>query len=172
MILVTVGTHNHGFNRLVQAMDELAAELDEQVIIQRGSSAFEPIHAEHFDWAPGQRMEQLNREARIIIMHAAAGSILTALLLGKALIVVPRQQQYGECIDNHQRQLATALHTQGRAIAVYQPSKEALHEAIQKAAQLEIKNRGATQLVAALNQQLTDWNVSDLKTVRPIARKS
>ncbi len=36
MIFVTVGTHHQGFDRLVQAADELAAELDEQVVIQRG----------------------------------------------------------------------------------------------------------------------------------------
>lgn len=168
MILATVGTHNHGFNRLVRPIDELAAELSERVIIQRGSSSFEPRHAEHFQWASGPRMEQLNREARIVVMHAAAGSILTALLLGKALVVVPRQQQHGEHIDDHQRQLAAALHAQGRAIAVYEPSKAALREAIRQAGQLEIRYQGSAQLVAALSRQLTGWGARDLTAARPL----
>ena len=42
MILVTVGTHPQGFDRLVRPMDELAALLEEEVIIQFGSSSYEP----------------------------------------------------------------------------------------------------------------------------------
>jgi UDP-N-acetylglucosamine transferase subunit ALG13 len=90
LILVTVGTHNHGFDRLVKAMDELAAEVDEPVMVQYGSSVYVPRHAEHFQWTSGQRMEQLSQAARVIVTHAAAGSILVALLREKPLVVVPR----------------------------------------------------------------------------------
>lgn len=156
---MTVGTHDHGFNRLVQPMDVLAAELDEIVIIQRGSSTYEPRYAEHFQWASGQRMQELNREARVVVMHAAAGSILLALLERKAIVVVPRQPQFNECIDDHQHQLASALDTQNRAVALIQPSKDSLRAAIERAARQETKCYQNTQLVQALNQQLNIWKL-------------
>jgi len=155
LILVTVGTHNHGFERLVKAMDELAAGLDEPVIIQYGSSAYVPRHAERFQWASGQQMEQLTQAARVIVTHAAAGSILMALFCEKPLVVVPRLRRFDEHIDDHQRQLAAALDAQGKAIAVDPPSKDALRRAIERATCQSVKNDGATQLAQAVRRQLS-----------------
>jgi UDP-N-acetylglucosamine transferase subunit ALG13 len=156
LILVTVGTHNHGFDRLVKAMDELAAELHEPVIIQYGSSAYVPRHAERFQWTNGQRMELLTLAARVIVTHAAAGSILVALLCEKPLVVVPRLLRFDEHMDDHQRQLAAALDAQGKAIAVDPLSKAALRRAIERATQQYVKNDGAAQLAQALRRQLSD----------------
>jgi len=36
MIFVTVGTHDQGFERLVKKMDEIAGQIDEEVVIQVG----------------------------------------------------------------------------------------------------------------------------------------
>ena len=72
MILVTVGTHNRGFDRLVRAADELATLTDEPVVIQYGSSKYEPRHAcRSFRLTTSQEMEYLTLQARVIIMHAA-----------------------------------------------------------------------------------------------------
>lgn len=165
MILVTVGTHNRGFDRLVRAMDELAAELDEPVLIQRGSSHYLPRHAEHFEWASSQRMEQLTQQARVIVSHAAAGSILLALLHHKPLVVVPRLQSFGEIIDDHQRQLATALHEQGKAIAVDPLSKEALRLAIDTVTQHGSYIEGSTRLVQAVRRQLGLWDEAKRRAI-------
>lgn len=170
MILVTVGTHNHGFDRLVRAMDELAAELDESVLIQRGSSACEPCHAEHFQWISMERMRQLTCDARVVVTHAAAGSVLTALLQGKALVVVPRLPEYGECIDDHQRQLASALDAQSRAVAVEQPSKDALRIAVERAARRHVAHDGPARLVAALRRQLDAWEPFSSAARQPIGK--
>ena len=88
MILVTVGTHPQGFDRLVRAMDEVAAKLAEPVIIQRGSSIYQPQHANSFEFTVSEQMRQLTQEARIIVAHAAAGTIILALCAGKPLVVV------------------------------------------------------------------------------------
>jgi UDP-N-acetylglucosamine transferase subunit ALG13 len=156
LILVTVGTHDHGFDRLVKAMDELAPELDEPVIIQYGSAAYVPRHAERFQWASGQQMGQLAQAARVIVTHAAAGSILVALLSEKPLVVVPRLRRFDEHMDDHQRQLAAALDAQGKAIAVDPPSKDALRRAIERATRQSVKNDGAIQLAQAVRRQLND----------------
>ena len=51
MIFGTVGTHTQGFDRLVRALDEWAGTTSELVVIQAGSSLYEPRHADwfHFD---------------------------------------------------------------------------------------------------------------------------
>ena len=87
MILVTVGMHDQGFDRLIRAADELAAQIDEQVYIQYGSSNYVPIYAESSQWFTSLQMEQLNEKARVVITHAAAGSVILALNLSKPLVL-------------------------------------------------------------------------------------
>jgi beta-1,4-N-acetylglucosaminyltransferase len=159
LILVTVGTHNQGFDRLVQPMDELAAELGEQVVIQRGSSTYEPQYAEHFQWTTSQRMEQLTQDARIVVTHAAAGAIILALRYGKPLLVVPRLRRFDEHTDDHQRQLAMALDAEGKAVVVPDPSVVVLRAAIDQAARQERATcNGSAHLAAALRRQLQQWS--------------
>jgi beta-1,4-N-acetylglucosaminyltransferase len=160
MILVTVGTHSQGFNRLVRAADELAAELDEPIIIQRGSSTYQPQHAEHFQFTTSQRMVELTQQARVIVTHAAAGAIITVLREGKPLVVVPRLKQFGEHIDDHQQQLAEALAANGRAAAVTMPSANLLREALGQAARQSLFNNESSHLINALRQQFAAWNLA------------
>lgn len=155
MILVTVGTHNQGFDRLIRPMDELCAELDEHVVMQIGASIYEPQHAEFFRFTSSEQMVELTRQASTIVMHAAAGSVILALQMGKALVLVPRLKRFGECIDDHQLQLATQLAQQNQAVCVATPTKEALRMALNKASQQKYVLAGATQLVTALRQELS-----------------
>ena len=115
MIFVTVGTHNQGFDRLVKAADLYAAGTPEQVVIQKGASSYAPQHAESFDFAPSQRIHELSAAARVIVTHAGAGSILTSLTTAATVVVVPRLKRYGEHLDDHQLELAEALHREGKA---------------------------------------------------------
>jgi beta-1,4-N-acetylglucosaminyltransferase len=162
MILATVGLHNKGFERLVQAADELASSLNERVLIQYGSSKYIPKIAECISYTSGEQMENLVREARIVIAHAAAGSILLALQECKPLIVVPRLKEFDEVFDNHQTQLANALNSQGRAVLVNDPSPETL----QKAITIAVANKKSSPenlklLVEALHGQLNKWENFD-----------
>jgi len=161
LILVTVGTHHQGFNRLVQPMDELAADLDEPVVIQRGSSTYEPRYAEHFQWTTSWRMEQLTQQARVVVTHAAAGAIILSLLKDKPLVVVPRLRCFSEHTDDHQQQLATALGAEGKAIVVQNPSADTLRAAIAKVTRRRAKNQGAARLVQAIRDQLNQWDLTD-----------
>ncbi|HRQ42057.1 MAG TPA: glycosyltransferase [Chloroflexota bacterium] len=156
MILVTVGTHDHGFNRLVQPMDELAADLNETVVIQRGSSTYEPQHAGHFQLTTSEHMAQLTEAAAVIVTHAAAGAVILAMQKGKPLVVVPRRQQFGEHLDDHQLQLAKALEKQGKAAIVYEPSPLTLLEALVKVVGANNYHpQGAAQLKSQLRQLVT-----------------
>ncbi len=108
MIFVTVGMHSAGFDRLIRAMDRIASKIDEPVVMQIGSTSYEPQHAEFFRFATYEEMQDLNRQSRLVVCQAAT-SILTALEQGTPVIAVPRQKRYGEHIDDHQVEFAQAL---------------------------------------------------------------
>lgn len=119
MILVTVGTHVLGFERLVKKMDEIASRIDEEVIIQIGHTSYIPKHAKYFDFKNYQEMEDLIKEARILITHGGAGTILMGLAYKKPVISVPRLKEYNEVFVDHQLDLVYTLANQKRIIAVY-----------------------------------------------------
>ncbi len=64
-------------------------------------------------------LEKLNKEARIIITHGGAGSIIFALQFRKPTIVVPRLKRYGEHINDHQLELTKKLEVGGKLLGVY-----------------------------------------------------
>lgn len=109
MIFVMVGTHTDGFARLIRAMDQLAADLDEEMVMQIGATPYEPQYARWFRFTSQQEVDELCQRARVIVSHAGAGSIMSALQCEKPVIVLPRLQKYGEHMDNHQVELARAL---------------------------------------------------------------
>lgn len=154
MILVTVGTHSEGFNRLVQAADEYADCTDEQIVIQRGSSSFMPKHAENFEFVEYDRMKELMEEARVVVMHAAAGAILLGLKMGKPLVLAPRRKIYGEHFDDHQLELTKALCTSGQAVECDPLTGKGLEKAIQAATAQTNPPVGPSALIGNLRSYL------------------
>ncbi len=157
MIFVTVGTHTKGFDRLIKSMDELARSIDEQVVIQWGSSSYKPVFAENFQWASSGQIEQFTRDARVVVGHAGSGTIIVSLLNKKPLVLVPRLQRFNEHIDDHQLQLAKVLSDEGKAVIVLNPTVTALKEAISSAVEQKTKIEGSSQLVRYLQLRLSKW---------------
>jgi UDP-N-acetylglucosamine transferase subunit ALG13 len=165
MIFVTVGLHEQEFVRLVRAADELAALVEESVLIQRGNTRFTPQSAQYFDFADEATVQEWLSEARVVVSHGGAGSILNALQAGKPLVVAPRLKRFREHIDDHQLELAQALVQYGRAVAVTEPSAEALQQAVEQAAELA----GETHVGSRLQETLRDW--LDKQTVDTMPRR-
>lgn len=108
MIFVTVGTHEQPFNRLIQKIDELKENgtIQEDVIIQTGFSTYEPKYCQWSKLIPYQQMIQNVDDARIVITHGGPASFVMPLQIGKTPIVVPRQYQFNEHVNNHQVEFA------------------------------------------------------------------
>ena len=120
MIFVTVGTHEQPFDRLIRAVDQLKAEqvLEEEVVIQTGYSTYEPVHCTWKKLFPYQEMLHYVREARIVITHGGPSSFIMPLQVRKVPIVVPRQKQFGEHVNDHQLEFAKAVAGRYRNIIV------------------------------------------------------
>lgn len=104
MIFVTVGTHEQPFNRLIKKVDELVADgkIKEKVVIQTGFSTYIPKNCEWHKMMSFKEMQTAFQTARIVITHGGPSSFLEALQYGKVPIVVPRQVEFNEHINNHQ----------------------------------------------------------------------
>ncbi len=119
MIFVTVS--GWAFERLIKAVDELvgSGKIKEKVVMQIGNTKYEPKNCEWFRFENLKRILELNRTARVVVAHAGAGCIITALQFKKPLVIVPRYKRFGEHVNDHQLDLAGALDTKGIAAAVY-----------------------------------------------------
>lgn len=111
MILVTVGTNEQPFDRLVRAVEPL--ELDEPLVVQHGSCVTPGGRGRWVDFASFEELEELMREARLVVAHAGVGSIMLARRCGHRPIVVPRRLHLGEAVDDHQLPIARRLHASG-----------------------------------------------------------
>ena len=89
MIFVTVGLHHTGFNRLIEVSDTLAGMIDERILIQKGMSSYQPKFAESFPFADFETIKRYMAQSRVIFAHAGAGTILSAMQVGRPLISYP-----------------------------------------------------------------------------------
>lgn len=135
-------------------MDEIAGKIDEKVIMQIGHTEYKPVNAEYFDFVDDfAKIEQLNRDARIVVSHAGAGSILTALNLRSPVIVVPRLKKYNEHMDDHQLEIADAMSSRNGVMTAY--NIEDIDQLLQKTVtinQLSVKH----DLVNSLKKYLSN----------------
>lgn len=120
MIFVTVGTHEQPFNRLVRAIDELKENgyIREDVVIQAGFSTYEPRFCRSSRLFPYQEMIKNVEDARIVITHGGPSSFIMPLQIGKIPIVVPRQKQFNEHVNDHQVDFVKAVAQRQKNIIV------------------------------------------------------
>ena len=142
-IFIALGTHPQQFNRLLKALDRLVAgkRIKGKLFAQIGNSSYEPKNFPFTKFLKPKEYEREMKCADIIISHAGAGSIITALKYEKPLIVVPRLKRFNEHTDDHQIDLARALDERGKAIAVFDLCN--LAQAIRKAKRFRPKTKSA-----------------------------
>ena len=130
MIFVTVGTERFPFDRLIRAADELKSELQgESVFMQIGPGTYAPSFP-HERFIPFGEFYEKIREARIVISHAGAGTLLMCADLGKVPIMMARKQSLGEHVDDHQQMFANRMAQRGRILLIDKPEdlqKNVLH---------------------------------------------
>lgn len=105
MIFATVGTQLP-FPRLLKALDDLALELDDEIIAQTGDPAATSENLQLHAKLTPQEFSRFFQAARVVVAHAGIGTILSARRWGKPLILLPRRFALGEHRNDHQ--VATA----------------------------------------------------------------
>lgn len=132
MILVTLGTQDKSFHRLLEAIEKQIEQglIQDKVIVQAGYTKFESKHMEIFDYIDRDEFAKLLLEADYIITHGGVGTIMTALKSGKRVIGAARLAQFGEHHNDHQTQILESFDEQGYLI--YAKDLEHLDEYIKR----------------------------------------
>lgn len=113
MILVTVGAQMP-FDRLVEAVDVWAAARGRNdIFAQVGDAAYRPSHITYSAFTKPDEFRRMVEEADLVVAHAGMGTIITALELGKPILVMPRRAALRETRSDHQVATARQLSLQG-----------------------------------------------------------
>ncbi len=101
MIFVAVGTQ-FPFDRLIENMDEWAANNDEDVIAQIANGEYTPQNIKWERFLDAVQYNQAIKDASVFVSHAGMGNIISARTHNTPIIVMNRQFELGEHRNNHQ----------------------------------------------------------------------
>lgn len=121
MILVTLGTQDKTFPRLLHAIQKQIdnGNIKEKVIVQAGSTKFESPDMEIFDLIDRDKYAQLISECDLLITHGGVGTIINGLKNSKKIIAAPRLEKYGEHTNDHQLQIIEKFSDSGFILPLY-----------------------------------------------------
>lgn len=108
MILITLGTQDKQFYRLLEAVQKQIdnKKIKEEVIVQAGcSSDFKSNDMKIFDLIPMDEYDELIEKCDVLITHGGVGTIITGLKNNKKVIAAARLEKYKEHVNDHQLQI-------------------------------------------------------------------
>jgi len=156
MILVTVGAQMP-FDRLIAAVDHWAEVSGcTDIFAQIGDTEFRPKHLRWTQFVNPDQFRELVESADLVVAHAGMGSVLTALELGKPIIVMPRRGALRETRNDHQVATARQLGNQG-LVTVAWDEYELVEKLDTQLGQIEVADRIPRQASDSLCSALTEF---------------
>ncbi len=115
MILVTLGTQDKPFTRLLKAVETEIKNgtIKDKVVVQAGFTKYSSKYMEIFDLVSMDEFDKLLDKAEFVITHGGVGSILGALRKNKKVIAVARTAKYREHTNDHQKQIVDSFSKSG-----------------------------------------------------------
>ena len=115
MILVTLGTQDKPFTRLLKAIDKEIknGNIKDKVIVQAGNTKYESSNMEIFDFKSNDELKDLISKADIVITHGGVATIIESIQKDKKIIAIARLKKYGEHVNDHQLQIIEAFKKDG-----------------------------------------------------------
>lgn len=116
-IFLTVGSQSP-FDRLIKAVDAWAGTTSEvRVHAQIGQGKYEPKNMPFSRSMTQSEFESRLAECDLVVSHAGMGTIISALVASKPILVLPRHAALGETRNDHQ--IATAEKFAERGMLVH-----------------------------------------------------
>ncbi len=111
MILVTLGTQDKSFVRLLQKIDDLVSKkvIKEEVIVQAGYTTYKSENMTIFNLIEQTKLTKLIKDCNLLITHGGVGSIMEGIVNNKKVIAVPRLKFYNEHTNNHQLEIVKSF---------------------------------------------------------------
>ena len=116
MILVTLGTQDKQFYRILEALENKLDKhlIDDEVVVQAGCSAdFKSKYMKIFDLIPMDEFDEMIKKCDLLITHGGVGSIITGLKNNKKVIAAARLSKYNEHVNDHQLQIIDNFSKEG-----------------------------------------------------------
>ncbi|MCR5230639.1 MAG: hypothetical protein K6D03_10990 [Solobacterium sp.] len=155
MILVTLGTQDKQFPRLLKAVEKAVKEkyISDRVVVQAGHTKYESACMEIFDFIPNDQFASFLQEADLIITHGGVGTIMTALREHKKILAAARSVKYGEHQSDHQIQLLEEFDADGYLI--FMRDLDDIHPYLEKAVSFVPKSYESN--TASMISLIEDW---------------
>lgn len=131
LLLVTVGSDHHPFDRVITWVDrylETTQRTGMRYVCQHGA-ARPPRVGEHVPFLEHQVLLDRLGEATVVVCHGGPGALLESLRSGVVPIAVPRERRFGEAVDDHQ--LAFCRFMAERGEVVLAETEDELHRALE-----------------------------------------
>ncbi|GFN32765.1 PssE/Cps14G family polysaccharide biosynthesis glycosyltransferase [Paenibacillus xylaniclasticus] len=154
MILVSLGTQEFSFNRLLEEIDSLIEKkvIVEEVVAQIGYSTYVPKHFRSEKFIDFQTFDELLNRCNILITHGGTGTIVGALKKKNAkIIAVPRLKKHNEHVDDHQTEIINHFSDSQMIVGIQDVSQ--LEEAIKRINEFKPKEfvSGNDKIVGLIN---------------------
>ena len=157
MIFVTVGTQGP-FDRMIRVIDAWAARNGrEDVFAQIGRGAWRPSALEWTEQLDAAEFKRRVERAEVVISHAGMGTVLTAIELGKPVLIMPRRADLGEQRNDHQ--IATVRKLGSLGLATVANDEGELAARLEKLDELQVARGERVQELDKLLQTLRHFLV-------------
>ena len=153
MIFASLGTMDMAFERMAKAVDEFAATVDEEVIVQTGYTHYIYKHAKSFGFCTKDEMQTYIDRASILILQGGWGAISEAMEKHKRIVVIPRYDKTEHIHD--QFQLIRKLDSLGCVIGVFDENE--LPDAIERAKHFDFMQLHKGNAEGIIRVKLREW---------------
>ncbi|SRR5574344_1298471 len=121
MILILLGTQDKPFERILKAVSKSikSGNIKDKVIAQVGCTKYDLDDITCFDFKPKEEVQELIKEADMVITHGGVGTIIECISNDKKVIVVPRLKKYKEHTNDHQLQITKEFADKKYIIPLY-----------------------------------------------------
>lgn len=123
------------FTRMAEAVDNLGASIDEQILVQTGNTDYEFNHVKTVKFLEHDDMLKIMQEASLVILQGGWGTISEAILLKKKIVSIPRK--VGQECKHPQEEIVRYLEDMGCLLGCYDTAQ--LPSIVKKAKTCEFK---------------------------------
>lgn len=191
MIFVSLGTQDKPFNRIIDYILKLKEEIKElediEIVFQIGQTKLseeeknkieklnektnekkvsEKINKEDknitvFNMLKPEEMKKYIINSSIVITHAGVGTIMECIENNKDIIVLPRKEENGEHVNNHQEEIAFEMEKNGLLYKVdtYEKMQEIVIELIKNS------NNKKEKKYISNNEKFNDMLIDYLESI-------
>ncbi len=152
-----MGNDFRDFSRLIKKVDEIAPEISNEIVIQKGYSRYRPKNTKHFDFVPIDTAIEYIKASELVISHAGIGTIILCREYGTPIIILPRREKYGEHMNDHQIEITKMLEEKRSANVHVIHDEEQLKDKVKEVLMnrekyVPAENIGRANLIRAIRQ--------------------